>query len=337
MTSTESRQLRSHFSLGLGKCSRLSDSLDLDELRRKEKFLEGDAAQRASRVRDLERTVVINKEIIAELLGSATRRSENANRRLNVENRFLHAKLREVRDQQCESTAKILILEQIIKEMASNEEESKREYQGQVQTLTNALSIKDQLLELQEARFKAIKKAINENEDTWDTANAITIQLKEISSSSKNADASARRLINEQLQGRVNNSKDGISSLPSKITIKTQAFKQKQEEFHSLKRQNEYLKKKVAELKSRVSELLIINERTSNELQKALYRLRAANNKELNLIDEMLNESRTTSTWQVSNNHSAKDRTDETEDEAALDSVSAQNSLRLRQRVMLVS
>lgn len=292
MSFIEANKLQDNFALGLRKLSWLNETCNLEEIKLKESFLEKDATQAATHVKDLERTVVINKEIIAQLLKDDN--TESANKKLNMENRILHAKVRKMRNEQCEAQAKILILEQIIKEMRSNEEEDKKEYQESVQTLLNSLKVKETLLELHEERFRAIKQAINEDKDTWDIANSITVQIKEITTANKYTDAFIKRmLLQEQTSIRV---------AEAKTQEKTDNLKK--EESPSIALQNERLKAKIKDLKTRMSELLIINERTNNELQKALYRLSVMEDQELKEEDTKVNGGNTTSTRKVSNTDS---------------------------------
>ena len=86
-------------------------------------FIERDRFETGSYVQDLERTIKINKEVIAELLKGVSVATFETNicQKLNSENAEMHKQIAEIKKSQIETQGKLLISEQIIKEIKLKE------------------------------------------------------------------------------------------------------------------------------------------------------------------------------------------------------------------------
>ncbi len=144
--------------LNLTECN---DRATRDRKQLKGFFLEHDKAQMANYVRDLERTVQINKEIVSELLSAkATDSQRGVVDKLNRENADLLTQLNKVAKERDDVQAKQLICEQIIEELQNKDCDCDREAEDQLRELRDQLSRKEYAVQQNERRYKMIEELL---------------------------------------------------------------------------------------------------------------------------------------------------------------------------------
>ncbi len=133
-------------------------------------FLERDKFQMSSYIKDLEKTLAINKEIISELLTGA--KQEGQSRKiimsLNQENARLQTQLKTVVKQRDSYQARLLITEQIIEEYKGKEGSCENQAHEKAQELLDQLNRKEYVVQSYERKFHRlfpILKKYSEKDD----------------------------------------------------------------------------------------------------------------------------------------------------------------------------
>ena len=134
--------------------------------------------QTTDHIKDLERTLMINKEIISKLLSEKSH--NEVNMKLNEENIILHNKVKELRNTQCKIQAKLLISEEIIKDLKEREGEANKKLKAS----QNSIKMKDQLIQLNEKRNSALQEALTKfakkNENIWKNINDLNNEIERV-------------------------------------------------------------------------------------------------------------------------------------------------------------
>ncbi len=110
-------------------------------------FLNREKCQAQTHIRDLERTVEINKGIICELISSCSP-NESVLRKLNEENLLLMTRLNEVQRERDDCQGRLLITEQLLEEIRDREDDVAREHDERIAELLDQLSHKEYVLQL---------------------------------------------------------------------------------------------------------------------------------------------------------------------------------------------
>ncbi len=119
-------------------------------------FLEQDKQQMTGYIRDLEKTLAINKQIISELLekDSTESKSRKVIEKLNNENAELQSQLKVAIKERSQCQARLLISEQILEEYKSKEETLEKEHKEKVVELTDQLNRKEFVLQNCQRRYE---------------------------------------------------------------------------------------------------------------------------------------------------------------------------------------
>eukprot|EP01022_Parablepharisma_sp_SALTPOND_P033334 TRINITY_DN88508_c0_g1_i1.p6 TRINITY_DN88508_c0_g1~~TRINITY_DN88508_c0_g1_i1.p6 ORF type:complete len:309 (+),score=48.82 TRINITY_DN88508_c0_g1_i1:4894-5820(+) len=116
------------------------------------------------RIKNLEKTVQINKEIIAELLRDAQGHQYiSALEKLNNENKLLQLQLRTLTKERNEYHARLLISEQIIANYKQKEQDQFVEFQEKVKDLLDQLDQKEYILQYMQHRYNRVEEVLKEH------------------------------------------------------------------------------------------------------------------------------------------------------------------------------
>ncbi len=139
-----------------------NERVGLERKQLKGSFIGRDKDQLGSYVKDLEKTLGINKEIISELVSSAPGDAgmKRAMEKLNQENAELHRQFSKISKERDDSQAKLLICEQIIDELNNKYDESTKEYEEKQKELLDQLSRKEYAVQQQERRYQKIEELL---------------------------------------------------------------------------------------------------------------------------------------------------------------------------------
>ncbi len=131
-------------------------------------FLERDKMQMSSYIRDLEKTVSINKGIIAELLSTSKQEglSKKVITNLNQENARLQSQLKSAIKQRDSFQARLLITEQIIEDYKGKEGNCEYRAHEKAQELLDQLNRKEYVVQSYERRFHRIIPALRKYADS---------------------------------------------------------------------------------------------------------------------------------------------------------------------------
>ncbi len=180
-------------------------------------FLEKDKEQMSGYIKDLERTLAINKEIISELLGKGAGESQNKRviEKLNYENANLQFQLKKAIKERNDYQAKLLISEQIVEDYKAKELEVVKDNEEKFVELTDQLNRKEFFLQNTQRKYEkaeALLKRFSHKDQE------IRKALKEL-----NADGRAEKRItnvveeNEQLQKELAEKSDRVAALEQRV------------------------------------------------------------------------------------------------------------------------
>lgn len=116
-------------------------------------FLDKDKMQMSSYIKDLEKTLAINKEIIADLLDKSPSSLSKTTQKLNAENAGLHLLLKKTVRERDDCQARLLISEQIAEEFHGKEADLERQCADKVQECVDQLNMKEYVLQTYEKRY----------------------------------------------------------------------------------------------------------------------------------------------------------------------------------------
>ena len=112
---------------------------------------------------DLERTVNINKEIIAELLSNNSQlgKSKKIIEMLNFENANLHLQIKKLISERDQAQAKLLLSEQILQNYKKHEENIHKELLNKQKELIDQLNRKEYILQKTESKYEKALSTLN--------------------------------------------------------------------------------------------------------------------------------------------------------------------------------
>lgn len=184
-------------------------------------FLQSDKSQLECRIKDLEKTIRINKEIISELLNGAqgNRQARNIMEKMNRENRLLQAQLKSVSKEREDYHAQLLISQQIITNYRVKEQEQIAEYQEKVRDLLDQLNQKEFVLQYVQLRYDRMETLLKKYSGKEDE---IFLFLRELA-----AEGMAERTTgitnvieeNKRLQSEVKEARERIKALEAKLAV----------------------------------------------------------------------------------------------------------------------
>jgi len=119
-------------------------------------FLEKDKQQMKSYIKDLEKTILLNKEIISDLLSSEASNAvfKNTIKKLNKENSDLQIKVKELIKERDTVQAKLLMCEQMVEEFKSKESDLEKHYAEKSREMLEQLSMKEYVVQSYERRLR---------------------------------------------------------------------------------------------------------------------------------------------------------------------------------------
>jgi len=269
----------------------------------KHSFIKNNQYKQNTYVQDLEYTIKINKEILSEIL--VENKSSKVVEKLNAENCLLHTRISNLIKSQEQIEARLLISEQIIKELKVREKEACMEFAEKERHLLDQLNRKEHMLQVYEKeRIKLevllaeyakknpeIRKALKVVKAEFDiTPKTITNVVSENNSLSKKL-AEAENKINDleskltQLTAENINQAKVIEELRDTLTksrIRDLHHTQKSvervlsdiesirvEEKEKLKVENEELRKNNKKLKVEMRRLFMVNEKLNKVVEAA--------------------------------------------------------------------
>ncbi len=154
-------------------------------------FVQKDKLFMEARIKDLEKTVRINKEIISELIKSAPASDLATLQKLNTENKLLHSQLKVITKERDEYHARLLISEQIIQNAKLKEQEQFVEFQEKVKDLLDQLDQKEYVLQYIQQRYNKMEEVLRKYADR-DTEVFVLLRALD----SENFDDKGRRITN---------------------------------------------------------------------------------------------------------------------------------------------
>lgn len=118
-------------------------------------FLERDKIQMSSYVKDLEKTIEINKQIIAQLVAGEKEEATKKEiiEKLNAENAKLSQQLKIANKERDEAQSKILICEQLIEEYKTKDGEAEKQFNLRAGDLVEQLNRKEYFLQTSEKKL----------------------------------------------------------------------------------------------------------------------------------------------------------------------------------------
>eukprot|EP00826_Nyctotherus_ovalis_P050136 TRINITY_DN6112_c0_g2_i2.p1 TRINITY_DN6112_c0_g2~~TRINITY_DN6112_c0_g2_i2.p1 ORF type:complete len:427 (+),score=147.50 TRINITY_DN6112_c0_g2_i2:204-1484(+) len=184
-------------------------------------FVESNKDASANYIKDLERTVEINKEIITELLKDKEGMGEGTVcEKLNAENAVLQKRIAEVMRLNEEIQVKLLIAEQVISELKVREEESKLEFDEKRKELFNQLNRKEYILQMHERRYMLIEgllgKYAKQEQEVFMALKDMNLEMQHEPKCIKNVVVE-----NDTLSKKLVESKSKIAELESQIVALT--------------------------------------------------------------------------------------------------------------------
>lgn len=119
-------------------------------------FLEKDKEQMKSYIQDLEKTIILNKGIISDLLSNETPNTVHKNtiRKLNRENSELQGKVKELIRERDSAQARLLVSEQLVAELRSREGDLELHFAEKSREMLEQLSIKEYVVQSFEKRLR---------------------------------------------------------------------------------------------------------------------------------------------------------------------------------------
>jgi hypothetical protein len=199
-------------------------------------FMEKDKLQMINKIHDLEKTVMINKEIIQEMINTEDRLDPKGKRildKLNKENAHLQLQTKRVIKERDQAQSKALINEQIIQEYKNKEAEINRDYAEKIQDLTDQLNRKEYILQNYERKyFKAegmLKKYSHYEQEIRMFLRGLNIKPEEERTISSVVEE------NEQLKEQVKFSNKEIKSLQDQLEKYTNICNTQEHEIIKLK------------------------------------------------------------------------------------------------------
>eukprot|EP00826_Nyctotherus_ovalis_P059504 TRINITY_DN8282_c0_g1_i1.p1 TRINITY_DN8282_c0_g1~~TRINITY_DN8282_c0_g1_i1.p1 ORF type:complete len:365 (+),score=89.14 TRINITY_DN8282_c0_g1_i1:183-1277(+) len=119
-------------------------------------FLEKDKQQMRDYIKDLEKTLALNKEIISELLSaeSSSATHKNTITKLNKENCELQKKVKDLIKERDNVQSRLLVCEQMIEEFKCHENGLEQQYEEKAREMLEQLSMKEYVVQSYEKRLR---------------------------------------------------------------------------------------------------------------------------------------------------------------------------------------
>ena len=146
-------------------------------------FIERDKAQMREYIKDLEKTILINKGIIRNLIAESCKNDnfKEALRLLNEENMKIQQKLNKTIRERDNFQSQLLIAEQIIEDSKGKKSTYEDQLNEKNQELLDQLNKKEYALQSYENKFyallSAIKRYMNNNEGIADIVSKLTVKI----------------------------------------------------------------------------------------------------------------------------------------------------------------
>ncbi|MDR3547515.1 MAG: hypothetical protein P4M11_04450, partial [Candidatus Pacebacteria bacterium] len=136
----------------------------------KASFIQREKELQDNYVKDLEKSLRINKELISSLIAASDARAfKSAMQRLNEENQFQQTQIRTLKKQRDDYHAKWLIAQQIIEDFKTKEQAELAAHLGEIEELRQQLDEKEYAAQLAHHRFSRaeamLKRHANKDKD----------------------------------------------------------------------------------------------------------------------------------------------------------------------------
>jgi len=182
-------------------------------------FLEKDKMQMSSYIKDLEKTVALNKAIISDLISADKNDSDVIKKsfeKLNTENANLQTQIKKAMKQRDDVQARLLICEQIVEELRGREKDLESQYLEKNQEMLDQLNRKEYVLQCYEKRYH---KALNLLRKYSEKDGEVRLLLKEIHTYDGEQKCISNVLEeNEALATEVKTAREKVAMLGSKFT-----------------------------------------------------------------------------------------------------------------------
>jgi len=182
-------------------------------------FLERDKLQMSSYIKDLEKTISINKDIINNLVNQQKQEglSKKIITNLNTENAKLQAHLKTAIKQRDSYQSKLLIAEQIIEDYKGKENTHEKMVKEQAADLLDQLNKKEYVLQNYERKFYRVLTILKKYQDC---DCEIKLILREFNMEARNADKKITNVVEENaaLVTEVKTARIKMAQLESKLT-----------------------------------------------------------------------------------------------------------------------
>lgn len=263
-------------------------------------FIASEKEQAKLYIRDLEKSLKINKEVIAELIGTSLpeEKYKKALERLNSENAVLRAQVERLTLEREEAAGKLLITEQIVATLRNNEGECRKELMEKQKEILDQLNRKEFLMQKLERKYEKALAALKMLEHKDQNASKVLKLLK----ADKRVDCKLTNVVeqNEQLQTELMKAKAKVQELMTQgqkeiglggesdgVGIQATESVKLRRKKHSVEHGSgvKMLKEEIARLNMRIEELYKIN----LDLSEAL---RSANDKLLSISRKGSSKSR---------------------------------------------
>ena len=232
-------------------------------------FLEQEKAEILARIKDLEASLAINKQIIRDLCdGSFSEhvKYKQAVQKLNNENINLHQTVNKITKEKKEYEGQKLIYTQVIEEHKKKEAELIEEWKDKVSELLDQLNKKEYLLQVEEKKSQDMERLLLKY---LKNVPEIKTVLPQKNTSHAAIGISNVVIENQHLQARVNELriennrlKKELESSELRILIATL-----KEKITSLVKENEKQRKKIEEREKNNMELYELNEKLTSQLE----------------------------------------------------------------------
>ena len=192
----------------------------------KANFLQSDRLLQDSRIKDLEKTLRINKEMITSLIDSNAKLDSNSKSicaQLNEENTFLQNQIKVLKKQRDDYHSKWLIGQQIVEECKAKEEELELQFQEKLGELREELKQKEYAAQNIQHKYN---KAENILKKYSSKEKEICLLLRELNADTQGECRKITNVIeeNQQLTAALHAASKKIENLESRLSEKGESY-----------------------------------------------------------------------------------------------------------------
>ncbi len=233
-------------------------------------FVEQEKVEILGRIKDLETTLAINKQVIKDLCDatlSASSKNKNVITRLNDENMMLHRSVKVLTKQRDDAEAKLLVCTQMLEEYKHKEAEQAIEWKETLVELRDQLNKKEYLLQVAEKRYQDMENIVLKYLKNIPEVKVQVFQIRSFPRS--NVGITNVVVENQQLVAKLSEALAEIARLrkeleSSEAHVLANVLKDK---ISQLVKENESQRQKMDAQEKRNMELYELNEKLSSQLE----------------------------------------------------------------------